>query len=95
MPKKRKSRGRSKGKGKGRSKFVQCSNCGARVPRDKVIRVVKQYSPVDPMLARELEKQGAIIMKQPVVRYYCISCAVHYGYVKIGGYAERMSKLEE
>ncbi|RLG60611.1 30S ribosomal protein S26e [Candidatus Geothermarchaeota archaeon] len=89
MPKKRKSRGRAKGKGKGRSKYTYCSNCGARIPRDKAIRVVRYYSPVDPMLARELEKEGAIIMKQKVVKTYCVSCAVHYGIVKIGGIGKR------
>jgi len=92
LPKKRKSRGRKKGKGKGRSGYVQCSHCGAAIPKDKAIKVTRFYSPVDPMLARELEKQGAVIMKQRVIRYYCVSCAVHYGIVKIGGFAERKAK---
>lgn len=92
MPKKRKSRGRSKGKGKGRAGYTYCSNCGARIPRDKAIKVVRYFSPVDPALARELEKEGAIIMRQRVVKEYCVSCAVHYGIVKIGGFAERKAR---
>lgn len=94
MPKKRKSRGRSKGKGKGRSRYTYCSNCGARIPRDKAIKVTRYYYPVDSALAKELEKQGATIIKQKVIKTYCISCAVHYGLVKIGGYAERKAKAK-
>jgi len=90
---KRKDRGRHKGKGKkGREEFVQCTNCGARVPRDKAIRRVVWQSLVDPQLAEELRKQGAIILRQPIVKYYCVSCAVHYGIVRIGMAAERAAK---
>ncbi|MFQ5711867.1 MAG: 30S ribosomal protein S26e [Candidatus Geothermarchaeales archaeon] len=94
MPKKRKSRGRYKGKGKkGRAGYVTCSNCGARIPRDKAKRLTRFYSPVDRTLAKELEKQGALIQRQKVVKFYCISCAVHYGVVKIGGLAEKVAKI--
>lgn len=93
MVKKRKSRGRHKGKGKkGRAGYVYCSNCGARIPRDKAIRRVMWISPVDPQLSEELKKQGAIILKQPLTKYYCVSCAVHYGIVRIGMSAERAAK---
>ncbi len=81
MPKKRQNRGRHKG-AKGRVGVVQCDNCGRIVPRDKAICIKTYYSPVDPQLARELEKKGAIIMKYPVEKCYCISCAVHYGLVR-------------
>ena len=64
MPKKRESRGRRKGD-KGKSKMIQCDNCGRLVPEDKAICVTRNYSPVDPQLAAELEKKGAIIPRYP------------------------------
>ncbi|ADI32683.1 30S ribosomal protein S26e [Staphylothermus hellenicus] len=91
MPKKRESRGRHKG-AKGKVGYVQCDNCGRIVPRDKAICITKWYSPVSPQLARELEKKGAIIMKYPVTKCYCISCAVHLGIVKVRPEHERKPK---
>ncbi len=88
MPKKRESRGRHKGD-KGKVSYVQCDNCGRRVPRDKAICITRMYTPVDPQLARELEKKGAIIMRYPVTKCYCVSCAVHLGIVKVRPEAER------
>lgn len=82
MTKKRESRGRRKGD-KGYVERVQCDNCGRLVPEDKAICVTKMYSPVDPQLAAELEKKGAIIARYPVTKCYCISCAIHYGIVKV------------
>jgi small subunit ribosomal protein S26e len=51
------------------------------VPSDKAKRVTTRHSSIiaDQTLARELEKQGAIIMGSTVDKYYCISCAVHRG----------------
>lgn len=92
MVKKRRDRGRAKRKGRGREAFVYCSNCGARIPRDKAIKVERWMSLVDPQLEKELKKQGAIIFRKKVIKYYCVSCAVHYGIVRIGGYAERMAR---
>jgi small subunit ribosomal protein S26e len=93
MVKKRKNRGRHKGRGKkGRSGYISCSNCGARIPRDKAIRRVVWRSYVDPQLSQELKKQGAIILKQPLVKYYCVSCAIHFGVVRIGMSAERKAR---
>jgi small subunit ribosomal protein S26e len=88
MPKKRRSRGRSKG-GKGRSDLIQCSNCGMLVPRDKAKKVTTQVSLVDPVLAKELKAKGAYIATQKVVKYYCVSCAVHFGVVKVRAKEER------
>ena len=88
MSKKRKSRGRSKG-GKGRSGTIYCSNCGASVPRDKAKKVTTRLSMVEPTLARELRQAGAYIAAPTTVRYYCISCSVHYGIVKVRAKAER------
>ena len=92
MPKKRKSRGRSKGD-KGKTRLVQCDNCGRVIPADKAICVTRMYSPVDPQLARELEKKGAIIMRYPVTKCYCISCAIFYGIIKIRPEAERKKRV--
>ncbi|MFP3227534.1 MAG: 30S ribosomal protein S26e [Caldisphaera sp.] len=82
LPKKRESRGRRKGD-KGKSRLIQCDNCGRLVPEDKAICVTRDYMPVDPQLAEELTKKGAIIPKYPVTKCYCISCAIHFGLVKI------------
>ncbi|MEM2024775.1 MAG: 30S ribosomal protein S26e [Desulfurococcaceae archaeon] len=91
MPKKRESRGRRKGD-KGYVERVQCDNCGALVPSDKVVCVTRMYSPVPPGLADELGKKGAIVMKYPVKKCYCISCAVHSGLVKVRAEEERKPK---
>lgn len=88
MPKKRSSRGRHKG-AKGYVERIQCDNCGQLVPEDKAIKVTRMYSPVDPQLARELEKKGAIIMRYPVVKHYCISCAIFLGVIKVRSEEER------
>ncbi|MDA4124147.1 MAG: 30S ribosomal protein S26e [Thaumarchaeota archaeon] len=88
MTKKRKSRGRSKG-GKGRGGLIYCSNCGAAVPRDKAKKVTTRVSLVEPTLARELRAAGAYIASPTTTRYYCISCSVHYGIVKVRAASER------
>jgi small subunit ribosomal protein S26e len=88
MTKKRKSRGRAKG-GKGSSVMVSCSNCGSHVPRDKAKKVTTRLSLVEPQLARELRAAGAYIASPTTVKYYCVSCAVHYGIVNVRAKAER------
>ncbi len=88
MPKKRENRGRRKGD-KGSVSRIQCDNCGRMVPADKAICVTRMYSPVDPHLTRELERKGAIIMRYPVTKCYCINCAIHYGIIKIRPEHER------
>jgi small subunit ribosomal protein S26e len=90
MTKKRSNRGRSKG-GKGHSSLVQCSNCGRWVPRDKVKKVTSRLSLVDPSLAKELRAAGAYIASPTIIKYYCISCAVYYGVVKVRAEEERKS----
>jgi small subunit ribosomal protein S26e len=88
LTKKRKSRGRSKG-GKGRSEMIQCTNCGMAVPRDKAKRVTQWVSLVEPSLARELRAHGTYIARQRVVKFYCVSCAVHFGVSKVRSRDER------
>jgi small subunit ribosomal protein S26e len=90
MPKKRKSGGRSKG-GQGRSGTVQCTLCGAQVPRDKAKRVTRYKSLVDRRLMKELTEQGASVSRYKTTEYYCVSCAVHRGVVKVRGKDERKS----
>lgn len=88
MPKKRRSRGRSKG-GKGRADCVQCNQCGALVPRDKAKKVTTYRSLVDPILARELRAKGTQLSRHRFERYYCVSCAVHRGVIKVRAKEER------
>lgn len=93
MPKKRQSRGRRKGD-KGYVERVPCDQCGRLVPEDKIVEVTKMYSPVDPQLARELEKKGAVVMKYPVTKRYCISCAIFLGIIKVRAEEERRAKQQ-
>ncbi len=88
MPKKRENRGRRKG-AKGYVERTQCDQCGRLVPEDKIICVTRMYSPIDPQLAQELEKKGAIISRYPVTRCYCVSCAIYLGVVKVRSEEER------
>ena len=91
MPKKRKNRGRHKGD-KGKEPLVYCDNCGKLVPRSKAVRVTVPYSPVPADLARELEKQGAIIPRYYVTKTYCINCAIFLGILKVRPEDERKKK---
>ena len=88
MTKKRKSGGRTKGK-KGKGGMVQCSSCGRQVPVDKAKKETKYITLIDPTLARELRKEGTFIPRQRTTKYYCVSCAVHRGKVKIRSKDER------
>lgn len=72
--------------------MVHCDNCGKLVPRSKAVRVTIPYSPVPPDLAKELEKQGAIIPKYFVTRTYCINCAVFFGLIKVRPREERKKR---
>lgn len=91
MPFKRKSRGRSKG-GKGSSGAVQCASCGSMVPRDKAKKVTKRFSIVDYQLAKELRQKGTYIAAPATTKYYCVSCAVHRGVVKVRAENERRTR---
>jgi small subunit ribosomal protein S26e len=62
---------------------VQCSNCGKLVPRDKAKKRTTRASFVDPQLARELRRQGTYLPVRETTKWYCISCAVHRGVVRI------------
>jgi small subunit ribosomal protein S26e len=88
MPVKRKSRGRAKGS-KGKGALVQCQGCGQQVPRDKAKRVSRRISLVDSLLYKELKQKGTYIASSTETRYYCVSCAVHRGVVKVRSKSER------
>jgi len=60
-----------------------------QVPRDKAKRSTHWVSLVDPSLARELRAKGAYIARQRVVKFYCVSCAVHFGVSKVRARDER------
>jgi small subunit ribosomal protein S26e len=44
---------------------------------------------VEPTLAKELRSQGAYIAPSTDVKFYCVSCAVHRGIVKVRSELER------
>jgi len=69
--------------------MVQCSYCGAQVPRDKVKRVTKFTSLVDSKILKELKDQGATINRTKTTKYLCISCAIHRGVVNIRAKEDR------
>lgn len=43
----------------------------------------------DPVFAKELRKSGTYIPRNVTVKWYCISCAVHRGVVKVRSESER------
>jgi small subunit ribosomal protein S26e len=68
---------------------VQCCQCGELVPRDKAKKVSRKVTLIDPVLAKELRQKGAYIPSRFDTRYYCVSCAVHRGIVKVRARDER------
>ena len=91
MPLKRTSRGRKKG-GKGSSGVIQCTNCGQTVPKDKAKKVTSRLSLVEHTLAKELRSKGAYIASPRILKWYCISCAIHFGILKIRSEASRRQR---
>ncbi len=69
--------------------MVQCSFCGAQVPKDKAKRTTRYTSLVDRRLLKELKDQGAQIARYRTTKYLCVSCAVHRGVVKVRSKEER------
>lgn len=63
MTKKRKSGGRSGGS-RGNKGNVQCSNCGRQVPADKIKKVTRYISVVDPSMRKELQDAGAVLPRR-------------------------------
>jgi small subunit ribosomal protein S26e len=92
MPIKRKSRGRSKGQ-KGKSNLVQCNGCGELVPKDKAKKSTRRISLVDSALSKELRQKGAYLPSNFAIKFYCISCAVHRGIVKVRAKETRKRRI--
>lgn len=65
----------------GRTKSVECTQCGALIPRDKAVEKVKRGLPLDRQLIKTLKDQGARIHAGKTTVYYCVSCAKHRKYV--------------
>ena len=59
------------------------------VPRDKAKKVTGRVTLVEPTLAKELKAQGAYIAPLTDVKFYCVSCAVHRGVVKVRSELDR------
>ncbi len=92
MAKKRRNRGR-KLSGAGHQKTVQCYQCNKVIPADKAVKVTRRYSVLDSSLARELRKQGTFISTRKETKYYCVSCAVYLGIVKVRSREERKVRV--
>ena len=93
MTKKRKSGGRAGGS-KGSTGSISCSNCGTHVPKDKAKKKTGRITLVEPTLAKELRAAGTYIASQKTTKYYCVSCAVHYGLVKVRAKDERRRRTK-
>jgi small subunit ribosomal protein S26e len=93
MVKKRKSGGRAGGS-KGSTGSISCSNCGTLVPKDKAKKKTGRITLVEPSLAKELRAAGTYIASQSAIKYYCVSCAVHYGLVKVRAKDERRRRTK-
>jgi small subunit ribosomal protein S26e len=65
----------------GRSVSVECTSCGALVPRDKAVEKKRNTLPLDRNLRRILREKGAKLHSTRRIVYYCISCAKHRKYV--------------
>jgi len=59
------------------------------VPRDKAKKSSRRTTLVDPALAKELRQKGTYISSSFDTKYYCVSCAVHRGIVKVRAEKER------
>jgi small subunit ribosomal protein S26e len=60
------------------------------VPRDKAKKRTQVKGMIsDPVFAKELRKSGTYIPRNVTVKWYCISCAVHRGVVKVRSESER------
>ncbi|MBD3206035.1 30S ribosomal protein S26e [Candidatus Bathyarchaeota archaeon] len=65
----------------GRTRSVECTMCGAMVPRDKAISKTRRSLPLDRNTRRLLKEAGARIHSSSHRVYYCVSCAKHRKYV--------------
>lgn len=66
--------------------------CGSMVPRDKAKKSTRRVSFVDYALAKELRQKGTYIAAPMDTKYYCVSCAVHRGIVKVRAEKDRRTR---
>jgi small subunit ribosomal protein S26e len=65
----------------GRATTVECTLCGAKIPRDKAVERSRYSFRLDRNLRALLREKGAKLHNLRRVAYYCISCAKHRRYV--------------
>lgn len=88
MTKKRKSGG-SRSSDQGRQTLVPCSNCGRLTPRGKGKKITRYVSLVDAQIGKELRDQGAIMPREKITEFLCVSCAIHSHAIRIRSTDER------
>ena len=88
MVKKRKSGGHTGSSG-GRDVMVSCDNCGRLTPRGKAKQITRYVSYADAQITKELRDAGAILPRDKVTQYLCISCAIHSHKIHIRSNADR------
>ena len=66
-------------------------NVGRWFPEIKAKKITGRITLVEPTLAKELKAQGAYIAPSTDVKFYCVSCAVHRGVVKVRSEVDRRS----
>ena len=64
---------------------------GRWFPEIKLKKITGRITLVEPTLAKELKAQGAYIAPSTDVKFYCVSCAVHRGVVKVRSEVDRRS----
>ena len=57
--------------------------------KDKAKKVTSRLSLVEHQLAKELKAQGTYIASPKILKWYCISCAIHFKILKIRSSAKR------
>jgi small subunit ribosomal protein S26e len=91
MVKKRKSGGHT-GTSGGRDARIHCNNCGNLVPRGKAKKFTKYLTLADPQISKELRAAGAILPRERVTEWLCVSCAIHSHRIHIRSNDERKKK---
>jgi small subunit ribosomal protein S26e len=88
MVKKRKSGGHT-GSSSGRDVLISCDNCGRLTPRGKAKRVTRYLSLADAQITKELRDAGAILPRERVSQWLCVSCAIHSHTIRIRSNSDR------
>ena len=62
---------------------------GRQYQRTRQKKVTSRLSLVEHQLAKELRAQGTYIASPKILKWYCISCAIHFKILKIRSSAKR------